>query len=238
MAEKMARNLGQSLTSSPEMVRMMSIMIRGSSDDYPVFANAPLYIRESLTFPYTMGMKLQQAAVERYEKRGFTMLFERPPSSTRQVMHPDTYFAGERPEAPEFARLRKRRSYKRLAEGALGEFDYAILFEQFLDEDAVRRLAPAWRGGTYRLVERRNSEGHVLMHSSVWDTEESAEGVLEAWKKILAGKWERVEFDETGPEQLSGTGDSGHFEFRRRGRVVYGVEGIERPSDVRKWPEP
>src|SRR6185436_8940373 len=59
MSEFLARKLGQSLKDSPAMVAMMSRINDSASGQFPVFENAPLYLRTTMVFPYTKGMLFQ-----------------------------------------------------------------------------------------------------------------------------------------------------------------------------------
>ena len=61
MSEVAMQKTGRSLKDSPAMVEAMSRMMAGTPGQYPVFDQAPLYIRESLIFPYASGMRFQQA---------------------------------------------------------------------------------------------------------------------------------------------------------------------------------
>src|SRR5579864_312632 len=94
MSEYLARKLGQSLKNSPSLVKMMSALA-DSAGQYPVFDNAPLYLRQTLIFPYTKGMLFQQAVIEHDGEDGFAEVFRRPPVSTQQILHPEKYFQPE-----------------------------------------------------------------------------------------------------------------------------------------------
>ena len=59
-----------------------------------MFTQAPLYIRESLTFPYTEGMRFQDAVYRELGPAAFERVFRDPPRSTQHIMHPETYLAG------------------------------------------------------------------------------------------------------------------------------------------------
>ena len=76
-----------------------------SGDDFPVFTQAPLYIRESLTFPYTEGMRFQDAVYRELGPAAFERVFRDPPRSTQHIMHPETYLAGRMPAKPVLPRL-------------------------------------------------------------------------------------------------------------------------------------
>ena len=80
-----------------------------SGDDFPVFSQAPLYIRESLTFPYTEGMRFQDAVYRELGPAAFERVFRDPPRSTQQIMHPETYLAGRMPAKPACPAWRRSR---------------------------------------------------------------------------------------------------------------------------------
>ncbi|HSW51431.1 MAG TPA: hypothetical protein VLH09_14695, partial [Bryobacteraceae bacterium] len=127
MSEYMARRMGLSLKNSPAIVQFMSQQTAATGGQFPVFDQAPLYLRETLLFPYTQGMLFQQAVVEREGQAAFASVFGRAPESTQQILHPEKYFAGEKPASPRLPEFRERGAYRVLAEGSIGELDYSIL---------------------------------------------------------------------------------------------------------------
>lgn len=232
MAEVMARNLGQSLSSSPELVGLMSRMIGAAPGESPVFDQAPLYIRESLLFPYAAGMRFQDAVNRHMGQEGFREVFRRPPESTQQVLHPERYLQGNWAVRLRPPQLRTRRAYRLLAEGTVGEFDYAVLLRQYIGEEAARRIAPRWRGGAYRFLEHKRDRRTALVQVCLWETAEAAAEFLEAYRKVLQAKWRRFEPTEESPERLAGRGDDGVFLLRRRGPYVYCFEGLATPEEA------
>ncbi len=61
-------------------------MMKKSAEDsaaqqYPVFSQAPLYIRESLVFPYAEGLAFQDAVFHKLGKDAFSEVFAHPPTS-------------------------------------------------------------------------------------------------------------------------------------------------------------
>ncbi len=234
MAELTARNLGQSLENSPELLDLMSRMIGAAPGESPVFDRSPLYLRESLLFPYTAGMRFQHAVIQKKGREGFREVFRRPPESTQQVLHPEKYLSGisaVRLAPPELA---ARRSYRKLAEGTVGEFDYAVLLRQYVGEEAARRIAPAWRGGAYRLLEHRREQRTALVQVSLWESDRDAQAFVGAYRKVLEGKWKRFEASSEAPGRLAGRGDDGFFLLRRDGAYVYCFEGFSAPLE---WPQ-
>ncbi len=237
MSESMVRKMGQTLVNSPETVRLMSRMIGASGGEFPIFDNAPLYMRESMLFPYTSGMQFQQAVVERLGKEAFPEVFRNPPSTTQEVLHPEHYFVRRDVERPKLAHLRHERGFRNLAEGDVGEFDYAVLLRQFATDDDVRRIAPAWRAGRYRLLEDKKDGRTVLLQTSVWESDEVARAFFEFYRKALKGKWDDMSVERENADFLQGTGDDGHFEVRLAGKAVYSVEGLRTGGEIGKWPK-
>jgi hypothetical protein len=81
MSELLARKMGQSLKDSPVLLAMMSGATEGGAGQYPVFDNAPLYLRLTLVFPIP-GHALQCAVFDRNGTNGF-QVFLKPPVSTQ-----------------------------------------------------------------------------------------------------------------------------------------------------------
>lgn len=92
MSEFLARRTGRSLKDAPMLVTLMSRASDLASGQYPVFSRAPLYLRETLMFPYRDGLLFQQAVIEKLGMAGFAEVFRKPPVSTQQILHPEKYF--------------------------------------------------------------------------------------------------------------------------------------------------
>ena len=239
MSEFSMKRMGISLVGSPEMANLLSRNMGDSTLDFPVLKNAPMYIRESLMFPYASGLRFQQAVIDKLGKDGFAEVFRNPPDSTQQILHPEKYFGRSAPEDLEMPRLRREGRYRKLAVGTLGEFDYAVLLRQFADDDATRRLAPQWRAGQYQLLEHKKDKRLVLIQASKWDTPGAAGQMARHLLGSLEKKWNRYEAGAAAPAgdgQTAGIGDDGHFLLLLAGRYVYLVEGMAAPDGVGRWP--
>ncbi|MBM3813663.1 MAG: hypothetical protein FJW20_18720 [Acidimicrobiia bacterium] len=228
MSEYMARRAGNSLIDAPLLVEAMSRMATASSGAFPVFEKVPLYMRESLIFPYARGMVFQQAVVRKLGKEGFSEVFRRPPLTTRHILHPETWFAGEKPVDLE---VPKRKGYRVLSDGTIGEFDHSILFRQYANEEAS--LAESWRGGEYALYEDKKNKRIALAYASGWDTPESASRAMKLWRRVLQGKWKTFEVASESATEISGRGDDGYFRLTVNGSTLTSMEGLESPDSIR-----
>src|SRR5580658_3006108 len=121
MLEVGARRNGRTL-ADPQTAREF---LQSESDsplsDYPVFNNAPLYLRRTLMFPYDEGEKFQQAVFLHDGMTAFARVFRDPPTSTAQIEHPERYFEHTPLSSPVLPKPIKHA--KPFVEGSLGELE-------------------------------------------------------------------------------------------------------------------
>jgi hypothetical protein len=229
MAEYLARKTGQSLATSPALLDTMAHSIESGANEFPVFESEPLYLRETLTFPYSQGLLFQNAVYERMKQKAFDEVFRKPPVSSQQILHPDTYFSGLEPARPALPQLANAHGYKRIADGTVGELDHSVLLEQYAGREESAAVSPHWRGGAYALLEHRSPERVVLLYAVEWDDAASAGHYFRLYRQVLEKKWKHLAIESESPTTLSGAGDDGHFLVQLTGNLVTSVEGAEDP---------
>ena len=140
---------GQSVINSPQIVEALKAGMLVGTPDSVEFHNAPVYIKEALTFPYRYGLDFETELLTKMGKdKAYAGVFKNPPRSTREIMEPATYLSGEKlPPMPmiDFERFQELCKFD---VGAVGEFDAAILIDQYAGVDVSKRLYPHWRGRT------------------------------------------------------------------------------------------
>ena len=158
----------------------------GQQDQMKVFGSAPLWLRESLIFPYLGGAEFVRWFDREYVgKQPYGALM---PISTEQILHPARYVAGDRPDRIVFeppALPRGVRADSVRYEDELGEFEIRLLLEQHLgDDSAAALLASGWNGDRYRLLGGAGGPP-VLVWYTLWDDKASAgrflKGLRAAW---------------------------------------------------------
>jgi hypothetical protein len=226
MSELLARKMGQSLKDSPSLVATMSGAADGAAGQFPVFDQSPLYLRQTLVFPYTKGMLFQHAVFERDGQAGFGEVFRKPPASTQQILHPEKYFSGVKPTQPELPQPHLPKGYKSLVGGSLGELEHAIMLEQYSGKERAAELAPHWRGCAFDLEESKKAGRTVLLYAVEWDSEDAARQYFAAYRAQLTKKWKQMTVATETADAVTGTGDDGRFELRRKGAVVTSMEGL------------
>lgn len=233
MFEHMSRGTGRSLRDSKALASLMSRAAELAAGQYPVFGRAPLYVRQSLLFPYTQGLLFQQAVVEKLGQAGFAEVFRNPPVSTQQILHPEKYFAGTRPTAPPLPQLENRRAWRTLSEGAVGEFDHDILLRQYAGEKEAAEVSPELTGGSYQLLENKRDRRLVLAYASEWASAAAAQKFFGLYLRVLKGKWKTFRVDSESQSAVTGHGDDGYFLLQREGSRVSSLEGLSSPRAAR-----
>jgi hypothetical protein len=227
MMESTSRKAGMSLKDMPgALLDMAGSSPNALATQYPVLAGAPLYIRASLLFPYSEGLRFTHAVYKKEGQAGFARVFREPPTSTQQVLHPQLYFENARPLDVQLPKLNDDKEWKTLTAGSLGEFDHAVLLEQYSGRQQAQELAPHWRGASAAILEHRRDKRTLLLYASEWDTADNARRMFSEYRTILKGKWKQMRVNTDTAASLTGTGDDGNFRVWIAGNRVSAVEGL------------
>jgi hypothetical protein len=214
---------GKSVADSPAIVdSMKSAMIEGGQT--PIFARAPLFLREALTFPYTFGLDFERQVLAKKGRDGaYKGVFEQPPLDTRQVMDPETYLAGENISALTVPKLDAvlKGAYKRYDFGGLGQFDVSMLLWQWYGKETGVLLAHAWRGGYYFTYEKNGHKGapYVLVSLTRWASEDAAKEFASLYAGSLVKRYQSV-------AEIKPLGDGSGEWKTEEGPVEISIEGL------------
>src|ERR1700685_1614038 len=91
---------GKDPVPSAEMLKNVADSSEGSMDDFPVLKSSPLYIQQSLLFPYSEGTLFFASVDKKSVQKSFSAVFTDPPVDTSQIIHPERYFAHVMPAKP------------------------------------------------------------------------------------------------------------------------------------------
>jgi hypothetical protein len=222
--------LGGGPAEVPDSVlQLMTSTVDNSPAQYPVFSQAPLYIRESLVFPYNEGMLFQNAVYKKLGRAAFSEVFRHPPTSTQQILHPDRYLSHSAPATPDPPAVPAHRDVRELAEGSLGEFDFRVLLSQYTSKEEGEQAATHLAGGSYAVFEYKHGKLPLLAFASTWDSDDSAGKYIELYGRVLQGKWKKLEIASQTAAEITGHGDTGYFRAWKDGARVYHLEGLHSP---------
>lgn len=228
------KEAGRPAVPSLEMLKSVGDSSDESTADYPVLKSSPLYIRESLLFPYSEGTLFFNAVFKRMGKSAFSAVFTDAPVDSAQIIHPDRYFGHIKATKPELPAGVLKNSNGEIAEGTIGEFDHRILLKQYLGDAIAESLAPHLRGGQYKVLAEGKNHNPVLEYASQWDSTQEAAAFFAAYKSVLKAKWKRCDPVVNKETVFAGTSDSGYFLTRLQGSTVSSVEGLSNVDDWRR----
>jgi len=197
LLDYMLAPMHRTVADSPEMVDLMNEDMRSGTPDSVQYKNAPIFLKESLTFPYRYGVEFEAELLRAQGKeKAFAATFQNPPRTSREIMEPRTYISGEHVlalELPDFKQIFK--DYERFDVGAIGEFDVAVLAEQYAGEDASRKIYPNWRGGYYYSVHPKgNPAGPLgLMFVSRWSSAKAAAQFAAIYARGMQQRYKNLE---------------------------------------------
>ncbi|MEP7354289.1 MAG: hypothetical protein ABI824_13765 [Acidobacteriota bacterium] len=229
----------------PAMVTQLADAAGAQGDDFPVLTGTPLYMRESLIFPYGQGMRFIDSEFRDLQKKSFDHVFMQPPTSTHDILHPDEYRRHVTPTVPMLPKLDAvleslhlesvMKGWKQIIDGDVGEFDYSVMLRQYTSAKEGREVASHWRGGSYRLYQRKGEKYPILMHVSDWESASTARDFEQLYERVLQGKWKKMEVGSRTANEVRGTGDTGNFLLRINGASVECIEGLPGPpSDCKE----
>jgi len=197
--------VGRSIADSPDLVESMESEMSNGTPDSTVFKDAPIFLKESLTFPYSYGLEFVVKLMQKGgREKAFVDVLRNPPHTTRQIMEPETYMSGERIEpmrVPDFKH--DFREYQKFDIGAMGEFDVAVLVEQYAGKQLAKRMYPEWRGGYYYAARSRADAAAPLglLYVSRWSSEEKASEFAEIYARSLKERYKKAdEMSDPGAE--------------------------------------
>jgi hypothetical protein len=162
---------GQDVARTPQFWEMYRDQVREQQSAMPVFARAPLVVREALIFPYLDGAEFMHWWDTAGPKD--TLPYgPRMPVSTEQILHPERYARGDAPVPLAFPP-----DTGVLYEDALGENEIRVLLAALAGSDEVQTVVPiGWGGDRFRVYEAPG--GPALAWYVAWDDQRSADRFL------------------------------------------------------------
>jgi hypothetical protein len=155
-------------------------------------AKAPLVIRDGLLFPYLAGTSFSQQFLKAHTGwQDLHLLFERPPVSTQQIMHPDFYLKDVGPAKVTLPKLKwiVPADWRPLEENVMGEFGLEEILKQFLDPARAAQLAPSWDGDRYALFEDAKTKDSRLVFLLALETTDDAARFFGQYSEALEMKY-------------------------------------------------
>jgi len=239
--------MSKDVVTAPDIVDAMRAGMADNKDS-PVFAAAPMFLRESLIMPYTWGTDFVRAVLTNKGKEAaYSGMLENPPVDTRQIMQPETYLLNQVVAPLVIPDLDKlvAPAYKRFDFGGMGEFDVYLLARQYGGDDAPKNHYPHWRGGYYFAAHAKTSpkDEIAMLYFSRWDSPEAARAFAKLYADYLPKRYKKVAWvaacatEAIGCSRAEGMTEEGKVFMEAEGSDLLILEGydevvIERARDV------
>jgi hypothetical protein len=186
--------------------------------------NVPPILRESLVFQYSAGAAFVAEAYLRAGWRGVDALLRYPPTSTEQVLWPESYFGTvDTPTTVSLGGLEDYQmsgEWKLLEENTLGELAIRVLAGGFVDSQRALEIARGWDGDRFAAFER-GKELH-LYWMSVWDSDADAVDFFAAERDILGRKFPASGVS-AAERRIVATGPDPYLVERRGAKVLVAI---------------
>jgi hypothetical protein len=185
----------KTMLESPQVVEALKQDMLTGTADSPAFRDAPVFLKEELTFPYRYGLDFTGALLQAGGKElAYAGAFKDPPKTTREIMEPQTYLAHEKLEPMKMIDMeREFKGYEPFDIGAMGEFDVDVLVEQYAGRDEAGAMYPAWRGGYYFAGRPKGDKSAPigLLYVSRWSSATKAAEFAAVYAKSLAERYQK-----------------------------------------------
>jgi hypothetical protein len=186
---------GKTLLDAPQIGDALKQGMLDGPADSPTFRDAPIFLKEELTFPYRYGMDFTLALEKAGGKElGFAGAFKNPPKTTREIMEPETYLAHENLDPVKRLDFKKDfEGYDTFDIGAIGEFDVDVLVEQYAGRKEAEAIYPEWRGGYYFAgrVKGTKSGPIGVLYVSRWSSAAKAAEFAAVYAKSLVQRYQK-----------------------------------------------
>jgi len=186
---------GKTLLESPQIADALKQGMLVGSADSPAFSNAPIFLKEELTFPYRYGLDFTAALLQAGGKElAYAGAFKDPPKTTREIMEPQTYLAHEKLEPMKMIDMDKDfKGYDPFDIGAMGEFDVDVLVEQYAGRVEATAIYPEWRGGYYFAGKPKGDKSAPIgvLYVSRWSSPAKAAEFAAVYAKSLAERYQK-----------------------------------------------
>jgi hypothetical protein len=171
MVAHMLEKSGIELSEVVKDDAMLGMISSAAMSEQMIDPSTPKYFGETLKFPYLEGLKFVIAAYRRGGWKALDDVHAHPPRSTREVLHPDDYFARVAAAKPAIA-FDDTKPADAIATEHLGEFNWRFLVGEENARGWVTDRAVIWKDGRVAIA-------------TTWESAERATAFAAAYEAFL-----------------------------------------------------
>jgi len=133
-------------------------------------------------FPYMYGEAFVKYIYAKKGWSGVNELYNNPPTSTTEILHPEKYLEGWKPLKASFQE-KIENGWILMLRDTLGEFFIRQMLRRHLSYQEANQSAEGWSGDVIELYEKNDT--YLLRWKILWETEKDAEEFTTSFEKIL-----------------------------------------------------
>ena len=196
-------------------------------------AQLPELLRHKTAFQYVQGSQFAMWAYLLKGWEGVNGLYNNPPVSTKQILHPESYYVKrEQPVRITPWSLLREMGRDKIMEETLGELLIRILLSRRLSQEEAAQAAAGWAGDSLLVFQR--GDAMVLAWVTAWENPKEAMEFFTSYRRSL----ERRHGISLEPAEPSGgiliaSAPGGQrFLLEIRGNFVFFLDGVAAPRSL------
>jgi hypothetical protein len=158
-----------------------------NSLDSPIYDSAPAFLQDDFIFPYNMGLSFVQFFYGQDGWDAVDALYQDPPVSTEQILHPERYPA-DKPIPVDLPELSATLGdgWRELTRNQMGEWYTFIILARAadasarLDDTIAQEAAAGWGGDEYLVLHNADANTTAFVMKTQWDSDAEAGEFAEA----------------------------------------------------------
>jgi hypothetical protein len=166
----------------------------------------PPFSEKNTNFPYVQGLAFVEYLYDRGNWAEINRVYENPPLSTEQILHPVKYRSGERPilvNPPNLDNVLDD-SWQLLVRDTLGEWTTYLMLgygadnAAQLDDQTAATAAAGWGGDTYLIYHSSALDQTILAAEWTWDSDADQNQFYQAMTDYLDQRFRGARADRSG----------------------------------------
>lgn len=169
MVAHMLKKAGVDLDEALKDESLLGMVTNAASAEQMIDPSTPRYFAEMLKFPYLDGLKFVVTAYKRGGWKALDDVHANPPRSTREILHPEEYFAKTaKHEAFDGTKPPARGTSDVIAVEHLGEFHWRYLVGADAARGWINDRAAVWRDGHVEVRTKWESADRATAFSNAY----------------------------------------------------------------------
>lgn len=212
---------------------LTKLMLESTSanDDkqYPVLAQAPGVLKESLQFPYVYGIGFVQEVLKQRSIQTVNSVYTNLPASTEHIIHPERFLSGDNPVKIEMADLNDAlgKGWKRIDSDVQGEFGLQVMLAEFVNDPSSRVASDGWGGDRYELYEDPKTGALLFVTFTTWDSDRDAREFFGVYSSRIEKRYKLDGPAQSGIDAKMYETDEGLASIAVKDKDVVIVEGAQ-----------